>query len=60
MKKGTTGYRYHKWTGREEKMIVGLYRKNKGYGLVEWAEEMGVTRASLECHIRFMKRKGRL
>ena len=57
-----TGYKqkYHHWTRLEERMIKKAYNPHRWWGRKDLADELGVTEAALEGHIRQMKRGGRL
>ena len=57
-----TGYKqkYHHWTRIEERMIQKAYISHRWWGRKDLADELGVTEAALEGHIRLMKRGGRL
>ena len=59
MKAGEQG-KYHKWTRMEERIIQKEYNPHHWWGRNDLAKELGVTEASLEGHIRQMKRGGRL
>ena len=51
---------YHRWTAGEEGLIRKWYNPRHWWGMKELAVELGVTRASLECHVRVMKKCGKL
>ena len=59
MKEGAQG-KYHIWTRLEERMIQKAYIPHRWWGRADLANELGVTEAALEGHIRQMKRGGRL
>ena len=54
------GMKYHKWTQLEEREIRKVYQAHHWWGRRDLADELGVTEAALECHIRKMKKDGRL